>query len=255
MTTVKTITIIGAGNVATHLGKALLKKGFIINQVYSHTIDNAYTLASELNAMPCDDVKFITDESDLYIISIKDDFIEEIVSQIPFTKKTVVHTSGSISMDVLSKFEHHGIFYPLQTLSKDASVNITEVPLCIEANNNNTEETLIELGKLLSKNVQLINSEQRKKIHLAAVFACNFSNHMYAIAEELLKEDNIDLDILKPLIIETANKIQHNSPSAMQTGPAKRNDEAVIKKHIEMLANATNHQDIYKIITENIINQ
>jgi len=249
----KTITLIGAGNVATHLGKAFLNNGFSINQVYSKSIDNAYSLASELNAMPCDDVKFITDESDIYIICIKDDAINDIVEQISFKNKIIAHTSGSIPLSVLNGFNNYGIFYPLQTFSKNKNVTINEVPFCIEANNDETKNTLLDLAKSLSNNVNEINSEQRKKIHLAAVFACNFTNYMYSISEDILNQSNIDLDILKPLIIETAKKIQNNSPKTMQTGPAKRNDDVVLKNHIELLANSKDYQDIYKIITDNII--
>ena len=239
---------------ATHLGKALLKKGFSINQVYSQSIDNAFVLANELNAMPCNDVKFITDESDLYIVCIKDDFIEDIVKQFHFKNKLIVHTSGSIAMNVLADFDNYGIIYPLQTFSKEAEVNISEVPFCIEANNESAKNMLLDLAKLLSNNVYEIDSEQRKKIHLAAVFACNFSNYMYSISEDILKQNNIDFDILKPLILETAKKIQTNSPVKMQTGPAKRNDSEVIKNHLELLANSNHYQEIYKMMSEAISN-
>jgi predicted short-subunit dehydrogenase-like oxidoreductase (DUF2520 family) len=251
--TPKAITLIGAGNVATHLGKALFQKGYSINQVYSKSIDNAFLLASELNAMPCDDIKFITDESDIYIICIKDDFIKEIANQFSFTNKLIVHTSGSISIDILNRFDNYGIFYPLQTFSKEATINIPEVPFCIEGSNNATSQLLLSLGKSLSNNAKLFNSEQRKKLHLAAVFACNFTNYMYTISEDILNKEDIDFNMLKPLIIETAKKIQNNTAHSMQTGPAKRNDIAVIKNHIELLADSKDYQDIYKIITENII--
>ena len=249
---IKTITIIGAGNVATHLGKALFKKGFEINQVYSYSKDNAFKLAEELNAMPCDEIKYISDESDVYLICIKDDFIEEIAQQFSFSSKIIVHTSGSVPMHVLNSFNNHGIFYPLQTFSKEKALNIKDVPLCIEASNESTKKELIDLAKVLSNNVNEIDSEQRKKIHLAAVFACNFSNYMYTIAEEILLEDQIDFNILKPLILETAKKIQVNSPSSMQTGPARRKDHDVIAQHIKMLENATSKKEIYQLMSKSI---
>jgi predicted short-subunit dehydrogenase-like oxidoreductase (DUF2520 family) len=160
-------------------------------------------------------------------------------------------------MDVFEKsgFNNYGIFYPLQTFSKTKAVNISEVPFCIEANTDKNEQLLVDLAKVLSNNVELINSEQRKKLHLAAVFACNFSNYMYTIADELLSNDNLDLNLLKPLIIETANKIKDNSPKAMQTGPAKRNDKAVIEKQLQLLANNPAYKDIYQLITEQIIKE
>lgn len=238
---------------ATHLGKALLKNGCSINQVYSPNKDNAFELANMLNAMPCNDTRLITDESDLYIICIKDDFISEIAEQLSLKDKFVVHTSGSIAMNVLAHFTNYGIFYPLQTFSKETEVNISEVPFCIEANNIETLKQLIELAETLSNNVYEINSEQRKKIHVAAVFACNFSNYLYSISEDILAENNMDLDILKPLILETAKKIQTNSPKAVQTGPAKRNDQEVLKNHLELLGNNAAYKDIYQLITDNII--
>lgn len=238
---------------ATHLGKALLKKGFSINQVYSKNIDHAFELADALNAMPCDDMRFITDESDLYIICIKDDFIEAIAKQLNLKNKIVVHTSGSVAMDVLAQFDNYGIFYPLQTFSKETKVNMSEVPFCIEANGNKTQNELLDLAKVLSTKVYEINSEQRKKIHLAAVFACNFSNYLYSISEAILNENNMDFELLKPLILETAKKIQGNSPKDVQTGPAKRNDQEVLKNHINQLANAKDYQEIYRLITDNII--
>jgi predicted short-subunit dehydrogenase-like oxidoreductase (DUF2520 family) len=249
---IKKITIIGSGNVATHLGKALFKKGFEINQVYSYNKVNAFNLAEELNAMPCDDIKYISDESDVYIICIKDDFIEELVQQFSFASKIIAHTSGSVPMHVLTPFNNHGIFYPLQTFSKEKPLNIEEVPFCIEANNETTKKELIGLAKAVSNNVNEIDSEQRKKIHLAAVFACNFSNYMYTIAEELLVKDQIDFNILKPLILETAKKIQFNSPIAMQTGPARRNDQEVIDQHIKMLEKTTKKKEIYQLISKSI---
>ena len=136
---------------------------------------------------------------------------------------------------------------------KETEVNISEVPFCIEAKNTATQNQLLELAKVLSNNVYEINSEQRKKIHVAAVFACNFSNYLYSISEDILNENNMDFNILKPLILETAKKIQSNSPKNVQTGPAKRNDHEVIKNHINLLANAKDYQDIYSLITNNII--
>ncbi len=253
MTAIKTITLIGAGNVATHLGKAFLNQGFNINEVYSKSLENAVLLASKLNASACDKIEQLNSGSDAYLICIKDDFIVSIADLLPFKHKLIAHTSGSIGLDVLNQFENYGIFYPLQTFSKEVEVDIAEVPFCIEGANNETESMLMELGNSLSKSVYKINSEQRKKIHLAAVFACNFSNYMYTVSEDILSENDIDFDILKPLILETAKKIQDNTASSMQTGPAKRNDEAVIKNHIEMLADSKDYQDIYKIITNNII--
>jgi predicted short-subunit dehydrogenase-like oxidoreductase (DUF2520 family) len=250
---IKTITLVGTGNVATHLGKSLFNKGFRINEVYSKSKKNATILAEQLDSDSCDNISQLKPDSDVYIICIKDGFIENVASQFTFTNKIIAHTSGSIGIKALGRFNNCGIFYPLQTFSKEKEVKITEVPFCIEASNTGTEKALLTLAKSLSKSVQLVSSEQRKKIHLAAVFACNFSNYMYTISENILNKNNIDFEILKPLIIETSKKISNNSPKSMQTGPAKRNDDEVIKNHIEMLADSKDYQDIYKLITENII--
>lgn len=254
MDSIKTITLIGAGNVATHLGKALTNKGFIINQVYSKTIENAAALATTLNANFCDKIEEITNESNIYIVCIKDDVINEFLANFSLKNKLIVHTSGSIDMNVFKTngFKNYGIFYPLQTFSKNKTLNLLEVPFCIEGNAVNTETELTNLGKKISNNVYKIDTEQRKKIHLAAVFACNFSNYMYTIANDILTKNDIDFELLKPLITETANKIKDNTPKDMQTGPAKRNDEAVIKNHLNMLSEHSEYQKIYQLISDNI---
>jgi predicted short-subunit dehydrogenase-like oxidoreductase (DUF2520 family) len=254
---IKTITLIGAGNVATHLGKALRNKGFIINQVYSKTIENAAVLATEVGANFCDKINEITNKSDIYLVCIKDDAIASFLEQLNIKGQLIVHTSGSIDMNVFKTngFKNYGILYPLQSFSKSKEINLSNVPFCIEANAAENENLLTTFAKNLSDNVHLINSEQRKKIHLAAVFACNFSNYMYTIANDILTKNNIDFELLKPLITETANKIKENNPKDMQTGPAKRNDEEVIKNHIQLLTDTPSYQDIYKLITENIIKE
>lgn len=254
MDLIKTITLIGAGNVATHLGKALRNKGFIINQVYSKTIENAAVLATEVGANFCDKINEITNKSDIYLVCIKDDAIASFLEQLNIKGKLIVHTSGSIGLDVFTTngFEKYGIFYPLQTFSKNKALNLLEVPFCIEGNDTETENELTKLAKTISNNVYKIDTEQRKKIHLAAVFACNFSNYMYTIANDILTKNNIDFELLKPLICETANKIKNNSPKAMQTGPAKRNDEEVIKNHLKMLSEHSEYQKIYQLISDNI---
>lgn len=253
MNTIKKITLIGSGNVASHLGKAFFDTGFIINEVYSKSIDNAKFLSKKLHSSATDSIRNLKSDSDVYIICIKDDSINYVVKEFLFFDKLIVHTSGSVAMEVLTQFQNYGIFYPLQTFSKEKNVMIAEVPLCIEASDKKSEQMLINLGKSLSKNVHLINSQQREKIHLAAVFACNFTNYMYTISEDILTQNNIDFDILKPLILETAKKINDNSPKAMQTGPAKRNDEVVMQHHINLLANNKDYQEIYQLITSNIL--
>ncbi|MDF2436294.1 MAG: oxidoreductase [Bacteroidota bacterium] len=245
------IILIGAGNVATQLGLALYNAGYKISQVYSKTKSSSSALAKKLKAESITDLKKLNDDASIYIIAIKDDAIAEIAKQLKLKDQIVVHTSGSVSVDVLKRIsENYGVFYPLQTFTKDKKVNFKAVPLCIEGNNKSTSTTLQYFAKSISSNVKVINSEQRKVIHLAAVFACNFSNHMYAIAEDLLKENKLSLDLLKPLIEETALKIKDHSPAKVQTGPAIRGDKKVMEGHLKMLKGE--EKKIYKIISEHI---
>lgn len=254
MKDIKTITFIGAGNVATHLAKAFFFEDFEIEQVYSNNIDNALALADEVNSIAIDNVINLNSNSDLYIVAIKDDAIENVLQQIIDKNIFIVHTSGSIPITVFEQtgFNNYGIFYPLQTFSKLKAINLLDVPFCIEANEQ--EDILVELANKLSNSVHRVDSEQRKKLHLAAVFACNFTNHMYAIAEDLCLKNNVNFNILKPLIRETAEKITLNHAKDVQTGPAKRKDEKIIENHIEQLSDSKSYQDIYKLITESIIN-
>lgn len=252
---IKKITIIGAGNVATHLAKSFYDNGFEIVQIYSRNIENATVLANQVAAKAINALSLLNNQTDFYLVSIKDDAIVQVLKSVPFKDKLIAHTSGSIPMDVLKEnnFKQFGIFYPLQTFSKDKTVHLNEVPFCIEGNNKDTDKLLSEIALKLSENVHFINSDQRKKLHVAAVFACNFSNYMYTIANDITSKNDIDFDILKPLILETANKIINNPPTSMQTGPAKRNDDEVIKNHLEMLSDNADYQQIYTLITKSIV--
>jgi predicted short-subunit dehydrogenase-like oxidoreductase (DUF2520 family) len=250
------VSIIGAGNVATHLAKSFFDNGFDIGQVFSRNLDNATILANQINAKAINTLSLLNSKADFYLICVKDDAVEQVLKNILFKDKVIAHTSGSVSMDIFfaNNYLNYGIFYPLQTFSKDKEVNLKEIPFCIEGSNKSTENQLFEMALNLSDSVHFVNSEQRKVLHLAAVFACNFTNYMYTIANDITTKNDIDFDILKPLIKETAQKIMDNSPLAMQTGPAKRNDEEIIKNHLQMLSNNKAYQAIYKLITEQIIN-
>jgi predicted short-subunit dehydrogenase-like oxidoreductase (DUF2520 family) len=248
------IVIIGAGNVATQLGLALKKSKHIIVQVYSKHLSSASTLSKKLNSKSTNTLDAIDTSADIYIIAVKDDAIAEVASLLRLKNKMVVHTSGSVDVHVLKPVsKKYGVFYPLQTFSKSKKVNFKTVPICLEANNNNTLSDLYNLASSISNNVQKINSEQRRTIHLAAVFACNFSNHLYAIASTILIEKEVSLDILKPLIEETAHKIKKNSPLEMQTGPAIRKDKKTMDNHLKMLADKKELQQLYKLLSKSII--
>ncbi|PIQ14970.1 MAG: hypothetical protein COW67_10945 [Flavobacteriales bacterium CG18_big_fil_WC_8_21_14_2_50_32_9] len=249
----KKITIIGSGNVATILSKVFVNKGFSINQVFSKSKINAEILIEKLAANQqikiTDNIAEIDDTSDIYIVCVKDDAIATVVNQILFKDKLIVHTSGSVDITVFNGFNQFGVFYPLQTFSKDKDTDVANVPFCIEGNTNQTTQLLIDLASSISKKVYEINSEQRKTLHLAAVFACNFTNYMYSIAEEITTKNNINFEVLKPLIQETAKKIEFQSPKEAQTGPAKRKDQQTINKHLAMLENNPN-KELYKLITD-----
>jgi predicted short-subunit dehydrogenase-like oxidoreductase (DUF2520 family) len=246
----KNIILVGSGNVATHLGIALKQCNYPIVQVYSRSIENAKKLATKLNADFTNDLAQLK-TADLIIVSVNDDAISSVLSQLKNT--AIVHTSGSIGMNVFKDiFSNYGVFYPLQTFNKEIEVNISEVPFCIEGNSLEFEKQLLEIAKKLSNNVVAMNSDQRKQLHIAAVFSCNFSNQMFSIANDLLAEKNIDFEILLPLIKQTISKLNTNKPKAVQTGPAKRNDLQVIKEHISLIKKQE-IKELYQKISTNII--
>ncbi|MBE0651174.1 MAG: DUF2520 domain-containing protein [Bacteroidales bacterium] len=250
---IKSVVFIGSGNVATHLSVALHKMGMPILQIYSPNIEHARLLARKTESSAIHDLSEINPEADLYLISIPDDKIIKVIDELKPFSGIAAHTSGIVEMKVLEKFENFGVFYPLQTFSKNRPVDITTVPFCIEGNSEDTQNTLFDLAKKLSRSVQYINSVDRKQIHLAAVFVNNFPNHLYAAAENLLKEKNISFEILLPLLQETAAKMQDLKPEEAQTGPARRNDLNTIKTHSAMLKNHPELLEIYQLFSHQIL--
>ena len=247
------IVILGAGNVATHLSLALKKADFNIKCVYSKTIQSAKELALKVDAHYTNEINHIPVEADLYIIAVKDDVIKSVVGQLDMEYGIVVHTAGSIPINIFeNKFSNYGVFYPLQTFSKARNMDFSGIPLCIEANTKPLEDILIRLAQQLTTVVELVDSQQREVLHLAAVFACNFSNHMYAAAFDILKKSGITFDLLKPLIAETVQKAMDSNPVKAQTGPAVRNDQKVISKHLEMLKDKPELEKIYRFVSESI---
>ena len=248
------VCLIGSGNLATQLGRSLKEKGHQIVQVWSKTVENAMDLAVQLNCQYTNELSLINSDSDIYIISVTDKAIDRVLSGRFWGNKLVVHTSGSTPMDILSPYcENYGVFYPFQTFSKARKIDFDWIPICLESNTSQNLEILKDLAQSISYNIQLINSEQRQQIHLAAVFACNFVNHFYSIGEGLLREKGIGFDILKPLILETAAKIVAHSPKSVQTGPAIRNDKEVIDKHLALLENQPDLQALYQQISDRIM--
>lgn len=247
------IVIVGAGNVAWHLAKELQNQEQNIVQVYNRSESELRTLARRLKCDYTTEIKDINPDADLYILTVKDSVIEEVSASLNLNDKLVVHTSGAIDQDVI-KHSRRGVFYPLQTFSKKKKLNFKEIPFCIEASKSEDYNTLMRLATLMSPIVYNINSHQRKVLHVAAVFACNFSNYMYMISDEILNKESIPLDILHPLIKETASKVSSYKPKDVQTGPAVRKDKEVIETHLEYLKEGKNY-DIYKLLSETIIHK
>ena len=246
----KNIILLGSGNVATHLGIALKNSNYTITQVYSKSLENAKVLANKLDAPFTNNLTKIK-SADLIIVSVNDDAILSVLSKL--RNAAIVHTSGSTGLNIFKeKFSNYGVIYPVQTFNKEVNINISEIPFCIEGNSMEFEKQLIEIAKTLSNNVVKMNSEQRKQLHIAAVFACNFSNHMYSIADNFLTQADIDFKILLPLIKKTIAKLESNKPKEVQTGPAKRKDTAIIQEHIANI-NEKDIKELYHKISLNII--
>ncbi len=248
------ITLIGSGNVATHLGAAFKNAGHRIVQVYSRDMHNASLLAYHIGAEAIDDLDHINHETDLFIISAKDDAIASIVQKLAKYQKLTVHTSGATDLNALLAFiPKSGVFYPLQTLSKNKEIDFLTVPLCIEGADENITRELEQLAQTISNKVYRVNSEQRKILHLAAVFAGNFPNYLYGIAQQLLAQHQMDFELLRPLIMETAQKVQDHLPAEVQTGPAIRNDQNTMAAHLQILSDLPEWKTIYNVLSQAII--
>lgn len=253
------ITFIGAGNVAWHLAKRLHKKGFSIIQIFSRDIQNALAITKKTGGQAVNNLEVITPEADLYILAVKDDIIGKIAQLLTeqpfFSSKLVVHTSGAVSMDILAPyFEQYGVFYPLQTLTKGRKVKFSKIPLCINTNSEHSKKTLLEIGKKISKKVGLVSDEERAVLHIAAVFTNNFANHLFYIGHQILEKEQIDFSYLYPLLEETVYKVKDKSPYEMQTGPAKRGDQATITKHLAYLSKFPEYSNLYELLTKSITN-
>lgn len=246
------IFILGSGNVAWHLSAALKNAGHHIDGIYSRNINHAAELAQKLGTRSFDNLGNISPDSDLYIISVSDRAIEPITKNLLVNNKPVVHTSGSVAMDVLSKFKQFGVFYPLQTFSRERPIKLKQVPFCIESNTPGLYKMLEKLALDISDIVVPMNSEKRMQCHLAAVFANNFVNHFYAHAKNILDENQLSFELIKPLIYETALKAIEIGPEHAQTGPARRGDQNVLQCHMELLSNES-LKKMYSFVSDSIM--
>lgn len=250
------ISLLGAGNLATSLAHALVSANNKVEAIYSRTIASASFLAERVGAQPTDDIMQLPDDSDVYIIAVKDDAIgnvaEKLRSRLP--EALIAHTAGTISMAVIPG-ENRGVFYPMQTFSKQRIVDFTSIPLFVEAQQEKGREVLLQLAHSLSSNVMELEGERRKLLHLAAVFCCNFANHCSAIAEKILNDSGIPFSVMLPLINETNAKLNQCSPREAQTGPAVREDHNVMNAHLELLnsLDLSPFAEIYKTLSSSII--
>lgn len=247
------VVLLGSGSVATHLGLALQAEGITISQVYSRNVLNAEILAEKLNTSFITDISDVYMNADIYFYALTDNAFKSILKKIEMPKGIQVHTAGCIPMNDFKGFTtNYGVLYPLQTFSKNEPVDFSQIPIFIEACNIEVQNKLLEIANLLSNKTHIINSDQRKRLHLAAVFACNFTNYMYDIASEILDDSGFMFEMIQPLIAETAEKIKTMKPYEAQTGPAVRMDEKTISKHLTMLNNRPDFKKIYKHLTEDI---
>jgi predicted short-subunit dehydrogenase-like oxidoreductase (DUF2520 family) len=236
--------------VASHLGLYLLKKGYNIKQVWSRQLIHAEILAEKLNSLATDDLCNIKN-ADLYIVSVKDDVLSSVIQQLEVNN--IVHTSGAIGLEVFNnRSENYGVLYPLQTFNKNVNLDLSKTPMCIEANNKLFKNQLMNIGDDLSNQVIAINSQKRKQLHIAAVFACNFTNHMFSIAASILAKSDINFKLLLPIINQTVKKLNQNKPSQVQTGPAKRKDKKIMQSHINNISSKET-KEIYKLMSNAIM--
>lgn len=257
------ISMIGAGNVAWHLSIALENHHHQICEVYSRQLTKAKALTSMLyQAEAKNQLDFSDSKAELFILAVSDDAIAEVCSRLVLPENAILaHTSGTRSLEDLQKLmtTHHdlpircAVFYPLMTFSKQKKIQINEVPFCIEADEETAENQLVKLAQGLSKTVYLVSSKERKVLHVAAVFACNFTNHLLALAKEITNDEDLEFDLLKPLIKETFQKaLAAEHPADVQTGPAVRGDRSTMNNHLIYLKDRTDLFEIYEIMSESI---
>lgn len=250
------IVFIGAGNLATRLSLALHQAGFPIVQVYSRTEASARTLAESLKTDWTTCLEQVRGDAALYVVALKDTALVELLPQIVAgrNKALFVHTAGSVPADIWKSVgvSRYGVFYPMQTFSKKRAVDFQKIPIFIEASNAADTEHLRQVGSAISGHVQEATSAQRQALHLAAVFANNFTNHCYAITAELLKQHGLSFEVMLPLIDETAQKVHDLDPLTAQTGPAVRYDTNVIQKQLQLLADQPELQSLYRLMSESI---
>jgi predicted short-subunit dehydrogenase-like oxidoreductase (DUF2520 family) len=247
------IVIIGTGNTATVLGRKLKDAGHVIAQVYGRNAKDASDLAYDLETESTNYWSVVRRDADLYLIAVSDIAVKEVMKELDMTDKTIVHTAASVSKEVLKKADHYGVLYPLQSLNKHSG-NLPRIPIIIDASDESTFQLLSTLAHSISDQVIAGDDEKRLKLHLAAVLVNNFTNHIYALAEDFCIKEGIDFQLLIPLIDETTGRLQSISPSKAQTGPAIRHDATTIKEHLHLLKEYPRLKNLYNVFTDSIQN-
>ena len=249
------VLIIGAGNVATVLGRLIKAGGHDIVQVVSRSMHNAGLLATELECSAATSFAEMKKDADLYIAAMSDAALNEIKENFNLGGKVIIHTAGSVSKEVLKEVSvNYGVIYPLQSLSKESESGSLKIPLLIDGNNDYTLQMVQELAAAISPIVTIMPDDYRLKLHVAAVVTNNFTNHLYSLAYEFCKKERIDFAMLQPLIEETALRLQKHPPTEMQTGPAKRKDIITLDKHLKVLNNYPQLKNIYLKMSDSIMN-
>ena len=259
MTKPVTVSFIGSGNLAWHLAPALDNSGYAVREVYSRDTKNAEALVERLyDAEVKTDLDFSTSKSSVFIIAVSDDIIDDVSQEIALPGEAVlVHTSGSHAVSVLDYAAalDLGVFYPLQTFTKSRKVDFNSIPIFIECESANAEKLLMAMAKSISKNVFKIRPEERQALHVSAVFASNFTNHMLYVAQEIMKENSLSFDWLKPLISEMIAKSLSIGPENAQTGPARRGDLETLDRHMDFLKDDEAVSELYKVISQDIVDR
>jgi predicted short-subunit dehydrogenase-like oxidoreductase (DUF2520 family) len=248
-----TVVIIGTGNVATVLGRKLMASGHRIVEVAGRNTAAVQALAADLSAVPVHDISIISSCADLYLIAVSDSAVKTVVDTLPLDGKTVVHTAAAVSITVLKeKTSNYGVLYPLQSLKKEVR-QLPDIPFLIDASNETTLKLLEEVANSISNNVKRTNDSQLVKMHLAAVMVNNFTNHLFALADDYCRHEGLSFSLLLPLISETVNRLQKISPAAAQTGPAVRQDKVTIDRHLNLLQDYPELKQLYSQLTDSIL--
>ncbi|MEO6719649.1 MAG: DUF2520 domain-containing protein [Ferruginibacter sp.] len=249
------VVIIGSGNVASVLGRLIKKAGHDIIQVVSRNVEHAGSLAAVLETTFTTDKEKISSEGDIYLLAVTDRALNEIDQSCKFGDKLVLHTAGAVPMDVLkNSADNYGVIYPLQSLRKENPDLQLNIPLLIDGNSSETISMIEKFALTISSSVTPTTDAQRLKLHIAAVFVSNFTNHLYMLAADYCDKEGLDFKMLLPLIEETALRLKHHLPADMQTGPAVRKDITTLDKHLRELSVHPALRNIYLKMSDSIMN-